>query len=393
LEDNQVGLQQYGLKLEPFLEIGKGLTHEISHKLIDSEWDSFVKSVPRGDHLQSSPWAAFKASYGWSPIRIIIKKDGLAVAGVQFLVRRVFGVLKIAQVLQGPVLSSQEPELFETTIQELVRLIRVIKINYLVVVPACDCSAAEVLGEKGFRPSGFLGGPRATLIIDLLQDSNALLHKMRRTTRNNIRIGRDQGIRVREGGEGDLAVFYRLLEATTKRHKGDPESKKYYLDLWKHLEPSNHVRLFLAEYQGEILSGVLLVPFGNTVTVKGLAWSGGRRWLRPNELLMWKAIGWSKENGFRYFDLNGISLLAAESLIAGQALPESERSTATRFKLGFGGGVILLPRAFEFIPNKAMSLLIGKLIPADRDNNLSPFLHRIFSSRLMRKGSPLRTDG
>jgi peptidoglycan pentaglycine glycine transferase (the first glycine) len=372
--------------------LGKGLVCEISHKLIDSEWDSFVQSVPRGDHLQSSPWAVFKASYGWSPIRISLKRDGQIIAGVQILRRRLFGILTIAHVLQGPVLSSHESGLLETMMQQLTQLIRTSKISYLVIQPACDCSAVDVLEKNGFHTSEFLAGTRATLIIDLSYDMSALLKKMRRTTRNNIRIGHDQGIWIREGSETDLAFFHRLLEATGRRHKGVSESKEYYLGLWKDLGPSGHVKLLLAGYQAEILSGVLLVPYGNTVVMKAFGWRGGERWLRPNELLIWTAIGWSKENGYHHFDLNGIAVSAALALLSGQSLPESEKSTTSRFKLGFGGSIVLLPATYEYIPQRAMSLLFKTFILIERNRNLSPILHRIFSSRIMRKGSPLRAD-
>jgi peptidoglycan pentaglycine glycine transferase (the first glycine) len=372
--------------------LGSGLVCEISDKLIDSEWDSFVKSVPRGDHLQSSPWAAFKASYDWSPIRILIKRDGVIIAGVQILRRRVFGVLTIAHALQGPVISSYEPWLLETIMQQLAQFTRANNISYLVIQPACDCSAIDVLEKNGFRISPFLAGTRATLIIDLSQELSALLKKMRRTTRNNIRIGYDQGIWIREGRENDLPFFHRLLEVTGRRHKGVSESKEYYLGLWKSLEPSGHVKLFLAGYQADILSGVLLVPYGNTAVMKAFGWRGGRRRLRPNELLIWRAIGWSKENGFLNFDLNGIAVSAARALQSGQSLPESEKSTTTRFKLGFGGSIVLLPATYEYIPQRAMRLFFSTLILIERNRNLSPILHRIFSSRIMIKAAPLRTD-
>lgn len=392
LGNNQVGSKPFGDNPASCSNTGEGLTCEISHKLIDSAWDSFVESVPRGDHLQSSLWAAFKASYGWSPIRIIIKKDGHTIAGVQFLVRRLFGVLKIAHVLQGPVLSSHEPGLFETMMQQLVKFIRAYKISYFAMLPACDCSAVDVLERNGFHTSAFLGGQRATLIIDLSQDSSTLLQNMRRTTRNNIRLGCDQGIWIREGREADLAFSHRLLEATGRRHKGVPESKEYYLDLWKHLEPSNHVKLFLAEYQGDLLSSVLVIPYGNMVAMKVFAWSGGRRWLRPNELLIWRAIRWSKENGFLNFDLNGIHISAARALLSGQSLPESEKSTTTRFKLGFGGSIVFLPATYEYIANRAMNSLFSKFFLIERDSNLTPILHHILSSRIMRKTAQRRTD-
>ncbi len=368
------------------------LTCEISHKILDPEWDSFVAGVPLGSHFQSSPWAAFKASFGWSPARIMIKKESHIVAGVQVLVRCLLGAIKIAHVVQGPVLSSHEPELFETVLDELAKLIRANKIVYLAMHPAYDCGAVDSLEKHEFHARSFIGKERATLIIDLSQDSRELLQKMRRTTRNNIRLGRDLGIRILNGKEADIAVFHKLLMATGRRHGVALEPEEYFKILWKHLEPSNHIRLFLAEYRGEILSGLLAIPFGNTVTMKKLAWGGGQRWLRPNELLVWKAIEWSKENGFLNFDLNGIDITAARALLSGKPLPEFEKQRSTRFVLGFRGSVVLLPAGYEYISNHAMSSLLNKFDLIVGDDKLNPILQRVLSTCPRRIGLSIRRE-
>lgn len=385
LGNKQVGTQLFDDKPASSSNRGEGLTCEISHKLIDPEWDLFVANVSKGDHRQSSLWAAFKASYGWSPIRIIVKKEGHIVAGAQVLVRRLLGTLKIAHVLQGPVLSSNASVLLETVLDQLVRVVGANKISFLAVLPAYNCGAVDLLRKYGFHASGFLGGERATLIIDLSQESKLLLRQMRRTTRNNIRLGHDRGVRVRVGEERDLNIFHELLKSTSRRHKFTPESRDNCLNLWRHLEPSRHIMLFLAEYRGEVLSGLLAIPFGDTVMMKMFGWSGSKKWLRPNELLVWKAIEWSKEEGFIYFDLDGIHISAALALLSGACLPEPVKSSGTRFKLGFGGSAVLLPATYEYISNRAMRALSRKLFPEHGNRDLSPMLHRVLSERIIRK--------
>jgi peptidoglycan pentaglycine glycine transferase (the first glycine) len=380
LRNQQIGSPPFDDQPSLVADRAEGLRCEISHKLLDPEWDSFVAGVPLGNHFQSSPWAGFKASSGWSPIRIMIRKGSRIVAGVQVLVRSFLGTIKIAHVVQGPVLSSHEPELFETVLDELAKLIRADKIVYLAMHPAYDCGAVDMLEKHKFHARSFISKERATLIIDLSQDSRELLRKMRRTTRNNIRLGCDQGIRILNGKDTDIAVFHKLLAATGRRHTVTLESEEYLKSLWKHLEPLGHIRLFLAEYQGEILSGLLVIPFGNTVTMKKLAWGGSQRWLRPNELLIWKAIEWSKEKGFRYFDINGINIMAARALLSGKPLPEFEKQRSTRFVLGFRGSVVLLPAGYEYTSNRVMSSLFNRVDLIVESNKLNPILQRILST-------------
>jgi lipid II:glycine glycyltransferase (peptidoglycan interpeptide bridge formation enzyme) len=338
----------------------EGLTFAICCQEVDPAWDEFVASAPAGEYLQSSLWAAFKARMGWSPIRIILKADSCIVAGAQVLVRQLPFGLKFADVLQGPVLRSYEPELFNLVLDQLVNLVQTYKINYLTLQPGCDCGVLSDLNRKRFQDSPLLRGGRATLQIDLSQGSRSILHQMRRTTRDNIGRAENQGIRIRAGKQEDLTVFHQLLEATARRQKFTAESREYYLNLWETLEPSKQLKLFISEYQDEVLSALLAIPFGNTVRAKKFVWSGGKGWLRPNELLLWKAIEWSKENGFLKFNLGGIEPSAAQAHLCGTPLPEPLKRTPSRFLLGFGGQIVLLPPTYEYIPNRALRMALQK---------------------------------
>ena len=99
-------------------------------------------------------------------------------------------------------------------------------------------------------------------------------------------------------------------------------------------------RLFLAEYQGEVLAGIVFLEGKNTVE----AWLGAtvrldtekeKRTLAgyANRLIEWEAIKHYKERGFKEYDLGGI-------------WPEEEASKdpnkmgVNNFKLKFGGEVV-----------------------------------------------------
>ncbi len=294
------------------------------------------------------------------------------------LVRRL-GVLKIAHVLQGPVLSRSEPELLEAVLDQLVRVIRAQKISYLAVQPATNCDAAESFEKWGLQVSPFLVGQRATSVLDLSPELRIIMRRMRRTTRNNVGLAQELGVQVRQGKESDLAGFHRLLMATGERRHFVPESLDYCLKMWRNFAPSQGLKLFLAEYEGELLSGLLAVPFGDTVAMKMLGWSGSKRRLRPNELVVWKAVEWAKESGFLSFDLCGIDASAAIDLVAGKPLPESEESSITRFKLGFGGAVVLVPPTYEYISNAALRVVSRELLTLLGRWDISMTAHRVLS--------------
>jgi peptidoglycan pentaglycine glycine transferase (the first glycine) len=324
----------------------------------DLEWDTFVASVPGGLYAQSSVWAATKEPFGWSPVRIIVKRDRQILAGAQMLIREFVGSLRVAHVLQGPVLASDDFDLFETLLNRLTHATRTRHIHYLALRPPPTCSFVDSLKDWGFHPGSILAGRRATLVLDLLQSEVDILRHMRRTTRSNIRLAQDRGVEVREGIESDIPAFCELMTVTAHRRHFAVMPASYVRNLWTILRKSNNIRLFLAEYHGELLASLLTITFGDTVVAKMLGWSGYKRWLYANELLFWEAIRWSKKNAFTRFDLDGIDASGARAMLDGKPLPVSVLKSGNRFKLGFGGTPVLFQSTHEYVPSHLLSFLL-----------------------------------
>jgi peptidoglycan pentaglycine glycine transferase (the first glycine) len=253
------------------------------------------------------------------------------------------------------------------------RVLRSMRIEYVALRPPRDCGLLNELGAYGFRASMIPGNQRASLVLDLSQGTEALLAQMSRTTRYNIRLAEEKGVTVREGNESDISTCYQLMKATSQRHSFRLEPENYIMNLWKLLERYKHVKLFIAEYDHQDLSVLLTIPFGSTVVAKRFGWNGQKRWVHVNEFLFWKAMLWSKENGFHDFDLDGIQASAANATLEGKRLDKSLLSTSTRFKLGFGGSIVLLPPTYERVPNLVLRWLWKKTSSycwADRLSNV-----------------------
>jgi lipid II:glycine glycyltransferase (peptidoglycan interpeptide bridge formation enzyme) len=242
------------------------------------------------------------------------------------------------------------------------RVAKVHRTQYLVVQPPCSSEAlADQLLRWGFQPSSIHVAPVATVAIDLTKALDDILAQMKSKTRYNIRLSRRKGITVREGTERDLSTFYRLLVATGQRQQFPPYPEAYFSKMWRALVPWRYIRLFLAEYAGEAVSAVLLIPFGDTVIYKKGAWSGRHGKRRPNEALHWAAIKWAKAQGFRYYDLEGIDPKAAGAIVDGRPLPSSLTETVTRFKLGFGGQVVFYPESYDYAYNPLLRWAYARL--------------------------------
>jgi lipid II:glycine glycyltransferase (peptidoglycan interpeptide bridge formation enzyme) len=136
------------------------------------------------------------------------------------------------------------------------------------------------------------------------------------------------------------------------------------------LNPHGYVKLFVAEYEGEVVSAQLAVPFGDTVINKMSVWNGRYGEHRPNEALQWAAIQWAKMQGYRYYDFEGIKPSAAEAMINEEPLSDSLKQTVTSFKLGFGGQAVLFSGAYNYLYNPLFRWAYVEAFP--RIRNLRP---------------------
>jgi peptidoglycan pentaglycine glycine transferase (the first glycine) len=188
-------------------------------------------------------------------------------------------------------------------------------------------------------------------------------------TRYNIRLSQRKGITIREGTSSDIATFHRLLVATSKRQHFVTDSEAYFSSLWNIFSAHGYIKLLLAEYEGDVVSAFLEIPFGETVVYKRGAWSGLQGNRHPNEGLHWTAITWAKSQGYRYYDFDGIHPGVAQAIVQGETLPAEAVKTVASFKLGFGGEVVLLP-VYDYIYNPLLRWGYNAVFPRIRDSAL-----------------------
>ena len=364
-----------------------GYQMQVSDEAEDPDWDAFVARAAGGHHVQTSLWGQVKALLGWRAVRVMVRREGDIVAGGQLLMRPLPIGGAVGYVSKGPLLALDDPLLADLVIGELGCVGRANHLKYLVVQPPRN--GEGVVGRllsHGFRSALTEVGTLATVVLDLSRELDSILAAMRRNTRRNIRLGKRRGITVREGTERDLDIYYRLLVATSLRLRFRPYSREYFLEMWRAFSPHGWIKVFMAEYEGEVVSAQLAIPFGDTVISKMRVWSGCHGKRRPNELLVWTAIEWAKSHGYRYYDLGGIEPEAAQAILQGECLPDSLESTATSFKLGFGGQVTLLPEAYDYVYDPFLRWIYRNVFPiVTRQSIVGRALNR-FSGRWKASG-------
>ena len=337
---------------------------QISEDVGDPVWDAFVASIPGGHHVQTSLWGQVKGVQGWKAVRVVATREGVVMGGLQLLMRPISFIGELAYVTKGPLCSTDDPALLTLILDTLSQICRMNQVQYLIVQPAKDYDwITDHLTQRGFRATVVEVAPTATILLDLSQSHDDLLKQMQGQRRRGIQRSLREKFTVREGTEADLDTFYKLHLATSQRHHFDPFPFEYFVQMWKVLRLNGYISMVLSECQGEAISGLLLITFGDTATFKVFGWSGLHGSRRPNEAAFWGAIQWAKEHGFRYFDFEGVDFITARAVLNNQPFPEALRHTPTFFKFAYGGQITLSPLAYDYVFNPLLRLAFRAISP------------------------------
>lgn len=360
----------------------RGYQLRISSEFADPAWDTFLSETSGGQYVQSSLWAQVKAINGWRVERVTVTQQGRIVAGAQLLLRPLPAIGAVGYLPRGPIFAVADPTLTNLVMNALLDSAKRCRCQIMLVQPPGNGERlAAQLPDWNFRPSSKIVAPAYTLLLDLRQKVEAILKRMNRQTRYNTRLGPRRGLVIREGTKDDLPAFYRLLTMTGQRQNFDVSSEEYYANMWQAFGSGDHIALFLAEYEGEVVSAQLAIAFGNTVINKMTAWSGLYGNLKPNEALMWAAIQWAKAQSRDYYDFGGMSSKIANALLLGEPLTERMKASVSSFKLGFGGEVFVYPKAYMYVGNPMLRWFHAKWAPAFENSKASKRIFHRFRTQ------------
>lgn len=326
-------------------------------------WNKALLELPFNHVLQSYEWGQFKAKYGWTPLRLLFEEDGVVQAAASVLRRRLpYLPLCIMYAPKGPALDYSDDKLLKrvlSTLQDVARRHRAIfiKIDPDVRLEDFNHPAAQVittLKSQGWQLSSEQIQFRNTILIDLTREEDELLKAMKSKTRYNVRLAGRRGIKVRLGDLTDLALFYDMYVETSSRDEFIIRPFAYYRHAWQAFIEANLAHLFIAEYEGQTLAGLILFRFGNKVWYMYGASRDLHRNLMPNHLLQWEAMCWAKAQGCVVYDLWGAPDIRDES---------DPLWGVYRFKEGFGGQFVCHIGAYDYPVSRFLYQLYTVTIP------------------------------
>lgn len=343
----------------------------------DATWDAFLEETPWGHLLQTARWGRFKSAFGWRVRRVVAEEDGCLLAGAQCLIRRL-PLGAAAYVPRGPVVAPHDQASLTALLPALQAVAQEAGAVFLKLEPPWEEGAdpRTWLTAHGFRAGAATVQPRATIVLDITPEPDAIMARMKPKWRYNIRLARRKGVTVRPARADDLPAFYALMQTTSRRDRFPIHTAAYYREAWERFVPSGHGQLLLAEYQGELLAGIMVFACGETAIYLYGASSNRHRNRMPNHLLQWEAILWARSRGCTIYDLWGIPDEVRDTqypISNTQYAMDGDKGQGTsdlwgvyRFKQGFGGRVVRWAGAFDYVYRPTLYWLGTTLLPRFR---------------------------
>lgn len=260
----------------------------------------------RASLLQSFNWGEFQEELGRKTWQLAVLEGNKIIASSLVIKYDLPLSRSYLYCSRGPVLLEENQEVFRIILEKIKEIAE--KENSIFFRMDPEWENRKLLGNLGFKKNKKEIQPRDTLILDISKTEEEILAQMHSKTRYNIRLSGRKGIKIRisDGNEKDFEAFWKLLEETTSRDKFKSHPKEYYKKQLEFFSKKNLIKLFVAEYDGRVVSAIIVSFYGlNAVYLHGVSSYEYRKYMAPH-LVQWEAIKEAKKQGCMFYDFWGI---------------------------------------------------------------------------------------
>jgi lipid II:glycine glycyltransferase (peptidoglycan interpeptide bridge formation enzyme) len=279
------------------------------------EWDK--KAIELGGSiLQSWVWGEFQASLGLKIERHMNDKWMAQVIVHDLLMRKNYWY-----VPRGPLGNAQQASDFLRSAAAPDKCVVFIRMEPLEPVDLPEAPKATQ--------------PKENWVVGLEGSEQELLVSMKPKHRYNLNLAIKKGVIVREADKSDFLEIWRLFLETSTRGKFRLHPQNYYLQMWEILG-KDHLKVMVAEYEGQMLSAGLITMFGHSAIYIHGGSSDKNKHLMAPYLMHWEAMKAVKALGYFNYDMGGVT-----------SDPNHPWAGISRFKRGFGGFEVRYPGTFD----------------------------------------------
>ncbi len=332
------------------------------------EYEEFLSNHYRCHYAQSKQWANVKSDWK-NEIIIVRNEDGKIVGSLSLLIRKVpYFKSTLMYAPRGPVCDENNKEIFLKLIEKADNLAKENKAFMLKMDPdilSSNEEFKEIAKKGGFKICGKIKdatkliNPRFVSRLDLKgKTEEEVFNNFHSKTRYNVRLAGKKGVVIEEGTRDDIGKFKEIMDVTGDRDGFYIRNKEYFEKIYDSMGPV-HVKLMFAKYEGEPISCVMNILFGN----KHWYLYGGSlnkyRNLMPNYLLQWEMIKMAIKDGCDIYDFRGNCATSMDDYNEG----------LYRFKKGFGAEMVEFVEIYK-VYNKFMYFIFEHFAYFYRDLKL-----------------------
>ncbi len=266
--------------------------------LEDPRWDDFVGQHDRSCFFHRSEWAKIiKRTYGFTPYYLVNENmNGKITSGWPFfwvnniMVPDRFICLPFTDYCWPLFSFPQDSE----NIRDVLSLMHLKSKN----------ASIEVRGGEGF-PGMVEQKYYKRFAIDLTQGIGEVWrHTSEKSIRYSIKKAeRERIIIIRGETEREMKRFYRLNVLTRRHHGVIPQPYRFFQHLIEEIIMNNRGFLLLAEKDGLVTAGSIFLIHKDTIYHKYNATHPRYKYLCSTHLILWHAIMWALQHGFKAMDL------------------------------------------------------------------------------------------
>jgi hypothetical protein len=262
----------------------------------DPQWVDFVTRQPEANIFHHPAWIGLLASsHGYHPfIAVTQNKKGQITAGLPIMeIASLTGKRRWVSLPFtdhcAPLFSSQES--FEVLKENIIEKSKGqnkkdLELRWNFQSPDLFCTSEHVLTTLKLSPN-----------------QDIVAKSIEKKDFRNIKEAEKRGVQIEKGTSlQNLEAFYKMHLETRRRHGIPVQPWQFFLLLREQILIPGLGFILLAHKNGNCLSGAVYLHWNQTITYKFAASTLPGRQLLAGDLLIWQAICWGCENGFKTLD-------------------------------------------------------------------------------------------
>jgi hypothetical protein len=263
-------------------------------------------------------WSYDKIRFGRTEIsHLLLKKNSKVVAAVQVRIVKIPIIsIGIAYVYWGPMWQRRgvtaDLDIFRQTIRALRNEYSIRRGLVLRLFPCAfrgkDDALKEILADEGFEYYDD-GKSHRTLIIDLAPTLEEIRAALDQKWRNCLNRSEKNNLEIVSGTEESLFDEIEMIYNEMANRKGleDISDIGHLKKVQRDLPVQFTLRVSLCRLDGQVCAGAIFSAIGTTAVYLVGATSNAGMKSNGSYLIQWSFLKWLKENGFLFYNLNGIN--------------------------------------------------------------------------------------